>query len=608
MSRLIIPLLFLLLFPMTVQKAFCGKKVPILTPDKVKKGMKGYGLTVFGGKKIERFNVVVLGVMKNRGPQRDLILVRASGGILAKSGVIAGMSGSPIYLEDKLVGALAYAWGFSKEAIAGVQPIEAMYELRDRKPMKRAKRIIRQGLKPVEVSKGEGLPRSVIEPLPTPVFMDGFCRDSAKLLDNFFSQNGLMPIGGKTTTTAAGKGAALKIGGGKTHSLKPMSKDWKDITPGQAVSACLLRGDLNLSAVGTLTHRDGKKILAFGHPFFCLGDINIPLCRADVQTVLPSLALSFKMANTLEPIGAVIRDGETAIVGMLGQEAPMADITMTIKKEGKKEPSHYRFQAAIHELLTPIMVRSAITSVLNAETKVIGKATLKVKTTVKLKGYDPITMKNTFATTLFPSMAISGGLSPLFALLNNSFEKVQLERVDVEVEAEEQVRSAKIEAVRWLKDTYEPGEELRGAVIMRPHERSLTFETFKIRLPEDLPDGRLNITVASGRDHLYIRQKRDPGYFRPKSVEQLGKVYEELPDFTDFVVSFSYGREGASFAGTQMPQLPPSMSTLIDGCRGKRFEKLIDDKTYDFGTKWVTEGKSQFTIQIKGNPNARRAQ
>ena len=231
---------------------------------------------------------------------------------------------------------------------------------------------------------------------------------------------------------------------------------------------------------------------------------------------------------------------------------------------------------------------------------------MKVKTTVKLKDYPPFTLENTFTTTIFPAMALSSGLTPVFALLNNSFEKVKLEKVDVEVDVEDEVRSCKIEGVRWLKDQYEPGEKLRGALILRPHEKELTFETFEIKLPDDLPDGRLNITVASGREHMLIQQKRDPGYFRPKSIEQLGKVYEELPDFTDFVVSFSYGRAGASLAGTAMPQLPASMLTLVDGSRGVRFEKLIDDKTFSFDTSWVMEGKSSFTIEIKRNQHARR--
>ena len=591
------------------------KEQEILTPDKIEKGMKGYGLTVFGGQKIERFDVVVLGVMKNRGPRRDLILVRASGGILEKSGVIAGMSGSPIYIENKLVGALAYAWGFSKEAIAGVQPIEAMFDLRDRPGKDETKkRAVRPTpLKSIEVAGGQGMPQSVIEPLRTPVFVSGFSKDANQLLDKFFSQHGLMAIPCGEPITAGSKAAVSAKTGLSNHASqgtegrkRTTKANLDDILPGQAVAACLLQGDLSISAVGTLTHRAGNKILAFGHPFFNLGDLEIPLCRADVQTVLPSLALSFKMANTLEPIGTVIRDGETAIVGVLGQEAPLAEVNLKLQLPGKKKPREYHFEVCLQELLTPIMVRAAIASTLGAETKQIGPATLTMKTTVKLKGYPPFTLDNTFTTTIFPAMALSSGLTPLFALLNNSFEKVVLERVDVEVDVEDEVRSCNIEGVRWLKDEYEPGEELRGVVILRPHEKELTYETFKIKLPDDLPDGRLTITVASGRDHLYVQQKRNPGYFKPNSVEQLGRVYAELPDFTDFVVSFSYGRAGASLAGTAMPQLPPSMLTLVDGSRGVRFEKLEDDKYFSFDTAWVMEGKAQFTIEIKRNQHARR--
>ena len=183
---------------------------------------------------------------------------------------------------------------------------------------------------------------------------------------------------------------------------------------------------MNISAVGTITYRDGNKIVAFGHPFFGLGDIEIPLSKADIQTVLPSLALSFKMSNAMEPVGTLVRDGTTGIVGILGRKAPTVKVKVNLNIEGQDKGT-FKFEALKHPMLTSPMIGTAISNVLSENLSSIGPATIKVETLIKVKDYKTFTTVNHYTTELFPSSALQSGLTPLYSLLASRFEEVSIE-------------------------------------------------------------------------------------------------------------------------------------------------------------------------------------
>ena len=577
----------------------------IMAPEELKRGMKGYGLTVFGGDKVESFDVEVLGVIKNRSVKRDLILIRASGGILEKSGVIAGMSGSPIYIEEKLIGALAYAWGFSKEAIAGVQPIGKMFELRDRKKLLSS----RQGQEPsaVELSDHPHAPSAILQPLKTPIFFQGFSKEARDRLSKFFGKRGMLPIcasASKISDAKSSKNAPLSSRSPETRRERNCpsgaeQRDFSKITAGQAVAANIMRGDMNVSAVGTLTHRSGKTILAFGHPFFSLGDTAIPLCRAKVETVLPSLALSFKLANTLEPIGAIHRDGATGIVAVLGERAPTAKVHFELLFPKRDEVKEYNFELAQHKTITPSMLQIALSSVLMEETRAMGPSTLKIEARAKFKGHEEITWHNTHSTSLIPLRNVVLGLAPISKLFVSSVKELILERFELKATVENEFRFAKIKGARWLKDEYEAGEELRAAVILKPYQKELTFEPFELKLPEDLPEGKLEIHVSSGRKYWSLERKKNPGFFDTETVEQLRRYYKEMPDNSDLLISFDYGSEGVNLAGKELPSLPASALTVINNSRGLRYYGLEKAHSKTLLTPWFLSDDTSFKIEIK---------
>jgi len=631
-SFIFVSLLLICLRPLAAAKIEQGKSIKnyeTIAPEDITKGMKGYGLTVFGGTKIERFDVEVLGVLENKGPCRSLILVKAKGNILEHSGVIAGMSGSPVYIEGKLAGALAYAWSFAKDAIAGVQPISGMEELANRKvqvnskihkenPIKQSQLLYK--INQIDISDSQLNGRSVMSTIQTPVFINGYGKRESETLKQMFKRRGMHPIVTGTSTissgafvsnnvkrnisTATSRTAPKKHNNSNTIVEAPVNTSsdknlWPSIKGGQAIGATLVSGDMNISAVGTVTYRNGNKIVAFGHPFFGLGDIEIPMTRANVQTVLPSLALSFKMANTNETIGTLIRDGATGIVGILGKKAPVVKVQVNLQTdEDNKKIQSFNFKVLKHPMLTAPMIGTTIGSVLSEKTSSISEAMIKVETKIKLKNYKTLKTVNHYTTELFPASALQSGLEPLYSLLSSRFEEIELEEVVVSLKIKQKIMSASIEGIRWQEKTFQPGDELRAVILVKPWKKPLQLVPFSLNLPKDLPDGKLKINIASARSHLIIDKKRDPDKYKPENVTELMSFYEKLPDFRNIIVSFTYGGKGTSLRGRQLKQLPLSIMSIADNANGLTFGKLKDSIEEQIMTKWVTRGKESFSIKI----------
>src|SRR5262245_8728847 len=303
--------------------------------DHVRRGMKGEGRTVLVATKIETFQAEVLGVLKNTSPGRDLVLCRLSGLDLEKSGVIAGMSGSPIYLDNKLLGAVAYAWAFGKEPIAGVTPFAQMhryveaYERRDTAEQDRPTRVglaapVRAGgrdFDTVTVSHSFDDPQPTaadglwLVPLRTPLAGTGFTPHSLSLLRDRFRTAGMVPMqGGAVTGKVAEEARNLKL------------------EAGGALSVALVTGDFDLSGIGTVTHIEGKRVYGWGHPFFGLGACEFPLMTGYVHAICPRQSISFKMGSPLRTVGVINADVSTCIAGWLDREPDMLPLRMTVAR------------------------------------------------------------------------------------------------------------------------------------------------------------------------------------------------------------------------------------------------------------------------------------
>ena len=372
--------------------------------DEIKPGMVGVGRTIFEGTDLQEFKAHILGVLRNiQGPHRDLILARLEGGPLAKTGVAAGMSGSPVYIDGRLIGAVSYSIGaFPTEAIAGITPIA---EMKDATQMTRRTGsqarielpITREGLsaalaatygriapfanRPADVQVF-GLPAAagaqlgaMLRPISTPLVISGFEPASAEMLAGAFGAAGFTPV----------LGGAL--GGQLTDELKKMSGPLRE---GDAVGVSLVGGDLEMGATGTITHIDGDRIYAFGHPFFNLGPSQFPMTRAYVHTMLPSLMSSFKISSMGEIIGTMQQDRATAIAGTLGKGPVVIPMTVTLqsaREDGSAKTRTFTYQVANDQVFTPLLSYIALANTISAYERQFGAATFSVKSRARIQGH-----------------------------------------------------------------------------------------------------------------------------------------------------------------------------------------------------------------------------
>src|SRR5438034_5086990 len=389
--------------------------------SEIRSGMVGIGHTVFDGTHVEEFKAHILGVLENViGTQRNLILARLEGGPLANTGVIAGMSGSPVYVDGRLIGAVSYALGsFSKEPIAGITPIAEMTDstsFSDTRPTGARVHIdypltrdnltaaFRKALnwnrpfadRPDEthlagVSAVAGLGGSqlgtLLRPIATPLVMSGFEPELADVFGSAFREQGFVPSGG---------GAA-----GFRTGEAPFEGPLK---PGDAVGVMLVSGDLQLGGTGTVTHIDGDRVYAFGHPMYNLGPPEFPMTRAYVYTVLPSLFSSMKLSSTGEIIGTFLQDRATAIAGRLGPGPHLIPITLTLESDRAPKRT-FKFGVVNDQLFTPLLTYASIVNTLASYERQYGSATFTVHGKAKLKKHEEITFDNLFSGASRPRAA-----------------------------------------------------------------------------------------------------------------------------------------------------------------------------------------------------------
>ncbi|HEV3139236.1 MAG TPA: SpoIVB peptidase S55 domain-containing protein, partial [Vicinamibacterales bacterium] len=440
---------------------------PQMSIDEVRPGMVGIGRTVFDGVHVEEFRVHVLGVLNNViGPNRNLILARLEGGPLANTGVIAGMSGSPVFINDRLVGAVSYSLGsFPKEPIAGITPIAEMTDaaaINDVRPsgarVKVEFPLTREGLtaafrKALNWNRSfadrpddtrlfgaatvdgfaAGQLGTLMRPIATPLVMSGFEPDVADLFGSAMRDQGFIPSGG--TATAAR---------GETPFEGPLK-------PGDAIGVMLVSGDLQLGATGTVTHIDGNQVYAFGHPMYNLGPTEYPMTRAYVYTVLPSLFSSMKLSGTSDVIGTFLQDRATAVSGRLGPGPRMIPVTLTL--ESLRAPKRtFHFGAVNDQLFGPLMTYASILNTLGSYERQFGSASFTVHGRATVSRHDAITFDNVFSGDQAAGAAAAYVVAPITALMGNDYEKVDVEGIEATINTTEEPRTATLERV-WVDDT-----------------------------------------------------------------------------------------------------------------------------------------------------------
>jgi hypothetical protein len=533
--------------------------------SQIQKGMKGYGLTVFEGNVVEKFDVEILGVLNNIGPDQNLILAKVDHPVVARAGVIAGMSGSPIFIDGKVIGALAYAWQFAKEPVAGITPIDEMLRISSRlspagaSPAGAAPRMTAiQLLSAMANSKPEEAFNKLIASSAVPVSsLTGAKRIAMPMSLSSFSAETIQRFSPQLEQLGF-----VAVPAGASSASTTAKNARSTFAPGDAIGAVLLSGDFNVAASGTVTYVDGNHIYAFGHPFLDMGEIDFPMATSEVVTVLPSVANSFKFSNTGSVVGVLRQDRAAGIMGVVGDQPTMIPVDITLTGTGA--PQTFHLNTVRHSTLTPLLLAMVADSVVSNVQKAAGERTVLMESEIKVKGLEPIRLREGWAgqqarQSIPQYLALISGY-----LMSNEFRVTEIESVKINLRHDDDLRIARLmeaSLVTPAKGRISAGDTVQVRTVLKPFRGEPFVETFDVRIPDDQPLGSAYLLVGSGSVMNAIDFSLVPP--DPRTLEQVVGVIGRLRPATDLTVGLYSTGEGAVTSGVYLPNLPPSMRAVI---------------------------------------------
>ena len=554
------------ILPLLMAATLAALAPATLSVQEIHPGMKGQGRTVFLGGKIEPFDFEVLGVQRNLSPGRSLILVRASGGPLAETGIMQGMSGSPCYIDGKLIGALAIAFPFEKQPIAGITPIgEMLDQLRDLPELPPSRTpLILPKLGPPAVLKnvltGQMIPMAEFlgevpgaagggQMIPMPVFG----ADLAPEARSFWSG---LPVNFMAAQAGAGGGQASPV------------------EPGGMVAINLVQGDMIMSGAGTITYVSGKKVLMFGHPMFNLGEVDLPLWSATVAASMPSYQSSFKLAAPVAPIGALRLDRSAGVAGLLGAEARMVPLRIGLNLGGKRI-LNFKYEIMDHPVITPNLAATVLAQTLTTYVRGQGFQSLALQGNIKLAGQPAVEIENMVAD-LSPNR-MAGYLGSILQFITlNPFERPVIEGISLTVKAEERLDLTAIASVRTLKARVKRGEALPVLVTLQNIQGVRETTTFNLPVPPSARLGRATLMVGDG--FSLIGADPDERAVEMNSLADMLRLLNGAMRNNHVYGLLVQATPGLGLRGSRIEGVPPSVSSLLgsDGdATGNRLQRQI---------------------------------
>jgi len=565
--RFVVPAALALAAALSAQTSFFRLK-------DIKPGMHGVGRTVFSGNRIEEFQVEVLGVLENIGPKESLILARLSGGPLDHTGVMQGMSGSPVYIDGKLTGAVAMAFPFSKDPIAGIRPIEDMVRPSPAPPPtpsgpaaapvgapRRAvpargpaialadRDLTRPLSRPASVWTGE----SRMVEIATPMSFGGF---SQATLEAFAPQLRALGLEPRQGITAGAK-------------IEPAMGNPADLKPGSMISVQLMSGDLSLGADGTVTYIDGDRMYAFGHRFLDVGATALPFARAEVITLLPSVNTSFKLSSAKEWMGTINQDRDTAVAGELGKRAPMVPVSMSVWRAGAQPArpvENYQMQMVNDPLLSPLLLQMAVYSAIDATERTLGASSLRVTGQVEFQNAPaPVRLDNFFAADNGSAMQVSVSAAiPIAYIMQSGFDTLRLKKVDLRIEAFDQKKQLSIDGLTLSKREVRPGEKVQLHVSLAGDNGAETTRTLEYEVPIGAEPGPLYFTAADANT-TNLTDFRAIFNSNPHSSGQLITIVNNLHPNNKAYVRVWRADPAFQLEGAELPDPPASVALILAG-------------------------------------------
>ena len=558
-----------------------------MSVDEVRPGMTGVGRTVFDGDKVEDFTVHILGVLRNvNGPRRDMVLARLEGGPLAKTGVIAGMSGSPVYIDGRLLGAVAFSLGqFPTEPLAGITPIEEMIQAAGpqarRAPADAATRLelpltqdrvlaslrgaFSRFARPFADSPADvrfdglgsvGAERAaelgvLMRPIATPLALGGFSGAVGDRLTGVLRDAGFVPA-------PDGASAALGQAAGQRAPALPR------LSPGDAVGVNVITGDFVIGATGTVTEVDGSQVYAFGHPLYNLGTTEFPMTRAYVYALLPSLLSSMKIAMTGETIGTFRQDRATAIAGTLGPGPDMVPVRLALDTERGLRKT-FTFQVVTDQLFTPLLTYVSVLNTLSSYEKDFGAGTFTVTGSMKIRGHGEVALDDVFAGDSPSVGAAAYVVAPLTLLLANDVEPARIDGLDLHIVTSEHPQTATLERVWVDAATIRPGTTVPLKMLLHTYRGEDMTRTVPIDIPAGA-SGQLSISVSDGA-RLAQAEARDIKSGQVRTLDQLVRLINRSRKSNRLYVRLLRQDAGSVVNGESFPSLPPSVQAIMDSDR-----------------------------------------
>jgi hypothetical protein len=612
--RVAIFALFLSIGTVFAQKAAnsgaSGSNPAFMPVGDVKEGMRGTARSVFRGTEPEEFNVEILGVVPGGvGPKQDLIVCRLSGGPADRTGVFAGMSGSPVHIDGKLVGAISYSFPFSKEPICGITPIEQMISIFEQRSTTQA-----QIADPPSFSFGEMVssyepnhlsgfavsdsarvsgmsPNSMLmtvagqtfRPIATPMTFSGFSQATLDRFSPQLLQAGLIPV------AAAGGSTAIT----------PMKKSEPNtLTGGRSVSMHLARGDYGMAASGTVTMRDGDKIYAFGHPFLGLGTSDLAMSESHVVTVVPSVNNSFKLAVSDALVGAMTQDRATGVFGKLGTAPKMIPVRLSLTTS-RGQSQTLNFEIARDEVLTPLLLNITIYNSLIAQERTMGDSTIVLNGAIKIANKTPIKMQRRFSGGQAFQIAGGSASAPLGALLRGQFTDLDFEGIDLDIKVQDGSSTATLDRIAIDRNQVRAGDTIMVQAFARSSSGSVFVHNIPVTIDPNMAAGVYSLTVGDG---MAIQKTEAIQQFVPKDLSDMIATINNIRMPDRLYAKISRSSTGAVIGTNEMPNLPPSVMATLNTDRmtggSKPVVQTVVKVTEVAPAKFIISGEQTLSFEV----------
>lgn len=552
-----------------------ANETQLFAVEDLRPGMKGVARTVFSGSEPQEFGVEILGVLPGfPGPRQSAIIARLSGSNVEKTGVFAGMSGSPVYIDGRLVGAIAFSFPFSKEPIAGITPIKQMMDLFEKGSNETQKpkepRPISFGQlaatewkptlpkpmvagAPLIASVSEGSPLVAlmgqqISQIATPVVFSGITQESLSVFAPQLMASGLLPV--------SGVGGAASI-----ERLSPTTET--TLTPGTSIGVQLVRGDYSIAASGTVTLRDKDRIYAFGHQFLSLGSADMPMTESSVVTVIPNVNNSFKLAIPGRMVGAIAQDRSQGIYGLLGKEPKMIPVKITLRTSRERTET-YSYEVANDSFLTPLLLNITVFSTIASSERVLGDSTISISGEIAVKGQQPVKIDRRFSAGNSALLAAGSVASPVNWLLGSGFDDVNVDSVTLDISSTDTKYTGTLERIAVDRTEVRRGQQIEIHAYVRTESGKQFVQRIPVQIPEDATPGQLLVFVGDGGA---LQEGSAAKAFVPQDLGQLVRAINEVKKSDRLYVKLFRITPGAVIGTNELPNLPPSVVATLNSDR-----------------------------------------